>query len=275
MTTPNVPAVVEPPSGLPSVVTPLDAKTMEMVLLEGDLRKLTPAQRNSYYQNLCQSVGLNPLTRPFAYIELSGKLTLYALKGATDQLRMIHGVSVEVTDRRHDEKSGTYIVTAKATTPDGRTDEDVGAVAFSTEQMDRAAKKVVVVPLTGIEAANAVMKAETKAKRRVTLAICGLSFLDESELDTVKGAKKVSDAEVDGLVKSVEAPVEAENVIGKTEYRLLAETADRMGLSLNQIASRVGVAGPADLQYLSFSDYRKVMSDLEKVATAKKALAAK
>jgi hypothetical protein len=31
------------------------------------------------------------------------------------------------------------------------------------------------------------MKAETKAKRRVTLAICGLSVLDESELD---GARK-------------------------------------------------------------------------------------
>jgi hypothetical protein len=30
------------------------------------------------------------------------------------------------------------------------------------------------------------MKAETKAKRRVTLAICGLSMLDESELDGVR-----------------------------------------------------------------------------------------
>jgi len=36
-----------------------------------------------------------------------------------------------------------------------------------------------------------MMKAETKAKRRVTLAICGLGFLDESEVDSIKGATQV------------------------------------------------------------------------------------
>jgi hypothetical protein len=30
------------------------------------------------------------------------------------------------------------------------------------------------------------MKAETKAKRRVTLSICGLGFLDETEVETLK-----------------------------------------------------------------------------------------
>jgi hypothetical protein len=35
------------------------------------------------------------------------------------------------------------------------------------------------------------MKAETKAKRRVTLSISGLGFLDESEIETIKDAVKV------------------------------------------------------------------------------------
>ena len=35
------------------------------------------------------------------------------------------------------------------------------------------------------------MKAETKAKRRVTLSICGLGILDESETDTMPGAVTV------------------------------------------------------------------------------------
>ncbi len=35
------------------------------------------------------------------------------------------------------------------------------------------------------------MKAETKAKRRVTLSICGLGMLDESEVPSVKGAEVV------------------------------------------------------------------------------------
>jgi hypothetical protein len=41
--------------------------------------------------------------------------------------------------------------------------------------------------LKGDALANALMKAETKAKRRVTLSIAGLGWLDETELETVKG----------------------------------------------------------------------------------------
>ena len=32
---------------------------------------------------------------------------------------------------------------------------------------------------------NAKLKAITKAKRRVTLSICGLGFLDETEIETI------------------------------------------------------------------------------------------
>jgi hypothetical protein len=39
--------------------------------------------------------------------------------------------------------------------------------------------------------ANAIMKAVTKAKRRVTLSICGLGFLDETEVETIPEAKPV------------------------------------------------------------------------------------
>ena len=35
------------------------------------------------------------------------------------------------------------------------------------------------------------MKAETKAKRRATLSICGLGLLDESEVETIPGAHAV------------------------------------------------------------------------------------
>jgi len=63
-------------------------------------------------------------------------------------------------------------VTAQATLPNGRSDESTGAVPIAR--------------LQGENLANALMKAETKAKRRVTLSICGLSVLDESELDGVR-----------------------------------------------------------------------------------------
>jgi hypothetical protein len=53
-----------------------EAQLMESVLLGGDLSKLSPAQRVVYYQRVCESIGLNPLTKPFDYINLNGKLTL-------------------------------------------------------------------------------------------------------------------------------------------------------------------------------------------------------
>src|SRR5436309_25465 len=69
------------------------------LVLQGDLKGLTPEERCQYYARVCESVGLNPLTRPFEYITLNGKLTLYARKDATDQLRNLNGVSIYKLER--------------------------------------------------------------------------------------------------------------------------------------------------------------------------------
>lgn len=44
---------------------------------------------------------------------------------------------------------------------------------------------VAIASLKGDGLANALMKAETKAKRRLTLSMCGLGMLDETELETI------------------------------------------------------------------------------------------
>ncbi|EAJ9561832.1 hypothetical protein E5B84_08690 [Campylobacter coli] len=139
----------------------------ELALVKGDLSKLSDVERASYVKNLCESLGLNMLTKPFEYIVLNGKLTLYANKSATDQLRQIRKVSIIKTEVA--QVGDIYMVTAYAATPDGRTDCDTGALNIKN--------------LGGDNLANAIMKAITKAKRRVTLSICGLGMLDESELD--------------------------------------------------------------------------------------------
>lgn len=148
---------------------------MENLLAGGDLKDLTPEQRNRYYQAVCESLHLNPLTRPFEYIVLNGKLTLYARRDATDQLRARDKVSVAIVSRER--LDDVYVVTAKASTPDGRSDESIGAVAIGS--------------LKGDALANALMKAETKAKRRATLSLVGLGWLDETEVETVPGARVV------------------------------------------------------------------------------------
>lgn len=155
--------------------TPAQAgEIMEQVLIRGDIAGLTPAERARYYTRVCQSVGLNPLTRPFDYIQLNGKLTLYALKGCTDQLRALHGVSV--TNLVETERDGVYVVTAYVKDQFGRIDAAKGAVNIQG--------------LKGDALANAMMKAETKAKRRATLSLCGLGMLDETEIETIPDKAK-------------------------------------------------------------------------------------
>jgi hypothetical protein len=165
--------------------------TLERVVIGGDLSKLSSAERLLYYRQLCESIGLNPLSRPFQYLTLSGRLTLYASRDATDQLRKKHGVSVTKLERdRHDD---LYVVTAYGQDQTGRQDTATGAVAIGN--------------LKGDALANAIMKCETKAKRRLTLSICGLGMLDETELATVKEAKPVAvDHETGELLEAAAAP---------------------------------------------------------------------
>jgi len=152
-----------------------ESSVIEQVLLKGDLSKLTEEQRVRYYHKVCESAGLNPVTRPFEYITLNGKLTLYARKDCTEQLRKLNGISIEeLNDKIVDD---LYIVKAKAKDRNGRTDESTGAV--------------VIGNLKGEARANAIMKAETKAKRRVTLSICGMGWVDESEVESIPDAKVV------------------------------------------------------------------------------------
>lgn len=150
--------------------TNISAELQEKVLLGGDLGRLTPQERLSYYSAACRSIGLNPLTRPFEYIVLNGKLQLYARKDCADQLRSSRNVSLKIVSREMID--GIFVVTAQATGPNGRSDESVGTVFMGN--------------LQGVEKANAIMKAETKAKRRVTLSFCGLGILDESEMDGIR-----------------------------------------------------------------------------------------
>jgi hypothetical protein len=71
----------------------------------------------------------------------------------------------------------------RATDKEGRVDEDFGAVSFPET-------------LRGEARANTILKAITKAKRRVTLSICGLGFLDETEVENIPAARHAPPAQI-------------------------------------------------------------------------------
>src|SRR5260221_2830298 len=108
-------------------------------------------------------------------MSIQGKQVLYAKKDASEQLRKIHNISLIITDRA--QIGDLYCVTVEAKLPNGRADSDMGAVS--------------TVGLKGEALANAMLKAVTKAKRRVTLSIAGLGILDETEVDSIAGAQRI------------------------------------------------------------------------------------
>ncbi len=194
-----------------------DAELAAIAATKNDLSAMTEPQRAQLYGAVCRSIGLNPLTSPFEYIRLNGKLTLYAKKGATDQIRDIRGISI--TETSHQVIDGVLITTVVATDKSGRTDSDMGAVAIKG--------------LQGEALANAYMKALTKAKRRVTLSLAGLGFLDESEVETVPSAQPVQVNHQTGHIEQ-ETPAalaSPQRPDRETAMRRLHAVADERGLT--------------------------------------------
>src|SRR4029077_18333058 len=198
-----------PPMPQNEVATSQDPGALiESVITKGDLARLSPQERTQYFVKVCESVGLNPFTRPLEYLTLSGKMVLYARRDAADQLRKINGISVEVVSQKID--GDLFIAHVRASDKTGRKDEDFGAVS--------------IVGLKGEARANAIMKGITKAKRRVTLSIAGLGFLDETEVDDIPVMNKApapisAAAELDKfaetpLPKPLPEPLLKEDVFG-------------------------------------------------------------
>jgi hypothetical protein len=240
-----------------------NADAMESLIIKGDLSGLTPAQRVTYYNAVCKSLGLNPLTKPFDYLNLNGKLVLYANKTASDQLRNINAISIEKPDITFEDD--WIIVTVGAHDGKGRSDSDVGVVSKKDMRGDFG---------------NALMKAVTKAKRRVTLSICGLGWADETEVETIPGAKTVTVDATTGEIKPEAPQIEASS---QPEPATISTWTTDTNALKGFWANWHGKGLTDDevhlnLEVLHLKDYRGSMSDAAKILQAvldKKAAAKK
>ena len=175
-------------------------KSLESVLITGDLESLSAEERLQYYSKICDCLGLNPLTRPFDYLKFNGKTILYARRDCADQLRKLYGIQIKIITQVEDE--GILTIHVAAQDKFGRHDEDIGAVN--------------IAGLRGEARANAKMKALTKAKRRVTLSLCGLGILDETEADDIDKNTNVS-FDLDKLFSKEKEALEKNSVLEKPE----------------------------------------------------------
>lgn len=183
-----------------------DESVVSALILNGDLSKLSAADKVKYYNGYCDRLGLDPFTKPFDILKLNGREVLYCTRTGTQQLNKLHSVSHTITSRDLIEAAGVYQVTARASLPDGRCTESIGAVNIGG--------------LKGEAYANAIMKAETKAKRRATLDLLGLGVLDESEVESIPNAQPVEltaqAKEKQEEVKAAEQFTEVEGLVRKS-----------------------------------------------------------
>lgn len=185
--------------------TQVSESAMSTLILKGDISKLSDADKVQYYHSICNRLGLDPITKPFDYLVLQGKQTLYLNKGGAEQLNKIHGVSTSITDKQ--KLDDIYVVTARAEicgVPRDRYNESTGAVNIKG--------------LNGDGLCNAMMKAETKAKRRATIGLLGLAMLDETEVETIPNATKhEATVEIAGEQFSKLSPTAAQSLPGDME----------------------------------------------------------
>jgi hypothetical protein len=211
---------------------------LEAYIAAGDIGRLNPDQRIALYRSVCQSLGLNELTQPFQYLNLSGKTVLYATKSCTEQLRQLHGVSV--IEMRQERVDDCLIVTVSVRDRTGREDIATGAVSLAG--------------LKGEALSNAFMKAETKAKRRATLSVCGLAVLDESETDSIAGASRV-------MVEEAHTPEPKPRAVGK--FAALAEASAKASAVVKQalptpVAERIEIEPSAQISIVQTANGGKV-----------------
>lgn len=205
----------------------------ETALIQGDLRAMSQEQRVDYYLRLCDSVGLNPYSKPFIYVEMKGKLVLYPTKSVTNQLAKIHGLSFSPPDVKIADDMIMVTVTVKDR--NGRTDTDMGIVP--------APKGM------GEDRANAIMKAITKAKRRAVFSLVGMNgVVDEIEGNNID----IIPNEIAESLPTVDRYAIQPKPVANTEFAARIQyIREGLGIDKNLIVAKINGYGTNHPMYLS------------------------
>ena len=151
-------------------------------LIRGDVSSVPREALLRYIFTFCERVGISPLAVPFSLMKTQRGMQLVANRNFYDAVASKYAVSRECVGEGFFEGTDLYFTRYRASTPDGRVTEDMALVDTTG--------------LNGNDLANAIMKAHTKGRNRVTRAHLGFPFPDETEAETVPGASVVSIEEV-------------------------------------------------------------------------------
>ncbi len=153
--------------------------------MSGNLRALTSDEQWQYYLAMCDHLGLDPVSRPFDWIDQEGKLSLYPNANCAAQLAQKGEISFP--EYATEMIGEVFVYRVRATSNDERELWATGAVP---------------VGRTALETARAIKKAETQARRRAVFALGGLALTEAEEMYEVGARSYVPD---DAIEQSVDA----------------------------------------------------------------------
>jgi hypothetical protein len=191
------------------------------LVTKGDLSKLSNEELVRVYIARCDALGLDVRATPFELINFKGKTQLYPKKEAAEQLRRINGISTKIVEEVITEQ-GILRVRIEGRDKLGREDEEVAAL--------------FVKGMSGQDLADAMMKVITKAKRRLTLSMCGLGQMADIDDDDPRILRRQAlNMETGELIEIVDDDRDEQKRVDELA-RLHAAGAD-VGLDHDQVRS--------------------------------------
>lgn len=197
---PETGLIVHQQTGLQTYRRRLSEEALLKVVTAGDVTDLTKQEQTFYYLDMCDALGMDPITQPFLLLT-SGrgeqkKTVLYATKNAAEQISKAHKISSGIDKMGIEDEGENYtmlgwasmgtrrepiIASVAYVKPDGKgewekykyKDKDTGAL----KDGNRWVPSGDYVRLTPEEKANAKMHCNTKFLRRAALTMAGVSAL--------------------------------------------------------------------------------------------------
>jgi len=105
----------------------LSEELLAKIVQSGDLSMLSESDRLIYYFAFCRELNLNPLSKPFDYIQDKGKVSLYPNAIAASQLRDKRNVSTRIIKEECLLNGEIYSVLVEARIGD-RTEQATGKI---------------------------------------------------------------------------------------------------------------------------------------------------
>lgn len=175
----------------------VSSETLSKIILKGDWKDLTPAQRVEGYIALCRSLGLNPLTKPFDLLEMRDRTTLYLNSAGGAQLGALHKASYHITRVETEPVADTVMLVrayVKVRLPDGRENEDVGIKTCNPKDVN--------------DYIRAYKSAITNGRLRAIKGLIGLNVVVEGDEEEIPEARVVSVEIAEASAESAPAQTE-------------------------------------------------------------------